>query len=159
MRSRFDLSVERPQSNRNFILLCSLSSTVDEHNRFNSRKSRVHRRKVYSQKFTRGKPLSVRVESCRRWTSTSFGPPRRLAAAPGSPQVVRRKTIARQWPPAPTLRTPAPAPAAAEPRQERASSYVRLLPFYKIHAAVHPASIGALIKRERPTVTAWPARV
>lgn len=109
-------------------------------------------RKVHSQRFTRGKPLSVRVESCRRWTLASFGP-LAAVAAPGSPQVVRRKTIARQWPPAPTLQTPAPAPAAAEPGQEKASSCIRLLPFYEIHAAVHPASIGALIKGERPTVT------
>lgn len=71
-------------------------------------------RKVHSQRFTRGKPLSVRVESCRRWTLASFGP-LAAVAVPGSPQVVRRKTIARQWPPAPTLQTPAPAPAAAEP--------------------------------------------
>jgi len=56
----------------------------------------------------------------------SSEPPRPLAAvvaaaaaAPGSPQVVRRKTIARQWPPAPTRRTPAPAPAAAQSRHKR----------------------------------------
>lgn len=56
----------------------------------------------------------------------SFGP----RFAPGSPQVVRRKTIARQWPPAPTPRTPAPAPAAATGKKKPSNDYFA----YKIHA-------------------------
>lgn len=106
------------------------------------------RRRFTFEKFTRGKPLSVRAESCRRWMMPGrFGP--RLVA-PGSPQVVRRKTIARQWPPAPTPRTPAPAPAAATGKKEPSNDHFA----YKIHALARarpstPLSI-ALIKGERP---------
>lgn len=79
----------------------------------------------------------------------SFGP--RLA--PGSPQVVRRKTIARQWPPAPTPRTPAPAPAAATGKKEPSNDYFAYVRFTRASDTraqpSYPLSI-ALIKGERP---------